>query len=254
MPLTAADRIKSFATEAGHWYRPDGTPAYRIIGANGKERPTTLRDARKLGLYPSVTTIMKLAAKPGLERWKAEQLMMSALTLQQLPGESEQSWIGRVWQDSLQHAASAAERGTLIHGAIEKSYHGQPYEAEFHGHVKLVREEIKRTFGEVAWEPERSFAHPLGYGGKVDLHTKHFLIDIKTKDGDLTDVKPYDEHLMQVAAYAQGLGLVSPQCAILFVSRQEPVVKMTVLDPEEVAHGAAMFKWLLFYWRAVNKI
>lgn len=243
-----------FAAASGHWYRPSGEPAYTVIGANGKERPTTLRDARKLGLVPSVTTVLKSAAKPGLERWKAEQLLMSALTLQQMPQESEQSWVGRVWQDSIQQAIKASERGTEIHAAIEKSYRAEPYGSEFESHVLLVRKEVTRGLGFQVWEPERCFAHPLGYGGKVDLHSKTALVDIKTKDGDLVDAKVYDEHKMQVAAYVQGLELNKPTCAILFVSRTEPTVKLSILTPEEVEHGAAMFKWLLFYWRAVNKI
>lgn len=245
----------SFATEASHWYRPDGSAVNTVIGANGKERPTTLRDARKLGLYPSVTTILKAAAKPGLERWKAEQLLMSALTLQQLPMESEQSWVGRVWQDSIQQAIKAAERGTAIHAAIDKYYRSEPFDREFESYVGLARLEIQRAFGiSTVWLPERSFAHPLGYGGKVDLHTPKILIDIKTKDGDLVGVKPYDEHFMQVAAYAQGLELKEPTCAILFVSRTEPTVKLEILKQEQIDQGAAMFKWLLFYWRAANKL
>jgi hypothetical protein len=253
MPILATDK-PTFATSAGHWYKPSGEPAYTVIGANGKERATTLRDARKLGLYPSVTTITKLAAKPGLERWKAEQLMMSALTLQQMPMESEQSWIGRVWQDSIQQAARAAERGTRIHAAIEKSYRGESYDPEFKPWVTLARQVIGQAFPDESWSAERSFAHPLGYGGKVDLHSKRVLIDMKSKDGDLCDVGPYDENVMQVAAYGDGLELVDPTCAILFVSRQEPIVKLTILKNEEVARGAAMFKWLLFYWKAVNRL
>jgi hypothetical protein len=37
------------ASEAGHWYDKGGNPAYTTIGKNGVERPTTLRDAKKLG-------------------------------------------------------------------------------------------------------------------------------------------------------------------------------------------------------------
>lgn len=252
MAILVSDR-PTFATETGHWYKPSGEPAYTVIGANGKERSTTLRDARKLGLYPSVTTITKCAAKPGLERWKAEQLLMSALTLEQMPQESEQSWIGRVWQDSVQQAVKAAERGTRIHAAIEKAYRGQ-HEPEFATHIALVHREIDRLFGERKWEPERSFAHPLGYGGKVDLHWRETLIDIKTKDGDLADQKPYDENLMQVAAYALGLEMADPVCAILFVSRTEPTVKLCMLDGDEVSRGLDMFRHLLGYWKAANKI
>ena len=61
----AASKYKS---EAGHWYTRDGEPMYTIIGANGKERNTTLRDAKKEGFVPSVTTILGMVAKPSLER------------------------------------------------------------------------------------------------------------------------------------------------------------------------------------------
>jgi hypothetical protein len=57
--------IKSADLESGHWYAADGLPAYRIKGANGKERNTTVQDARSLGLVPSVTTVLGLVAKPG---------------------------------------------------------------------------------------------------------------------------------------------------------------------------------------------
>ena len=58
--------IKDQTSESGHWYDDQGNPAYEIIGANGKQRNTTLRDAKKLGLLPSVTTVLGVAAKPGL--------------------------------------------------------------------------------------------------------------------------------------------------------------------------------------------
>ena len=71
----------AFAAESGHWYKADGTPAYTVLAKSGAERPTTLRDARTLNLYPSVTTIIRLAAAPGLERWKLNQFGLALLTL-----------------------------------------------------------------------------------------------------------------------------------------------------------------------------
>ena len=88
------------ASESMHWYGRDGSPQYQLIGANGKERPPTLRDARKLGLVPSVTSIIRCAAAPGLERWKQEQVLMAALTLPRNPDEPEAIWLRRVMQDS----------------------------------------------------------------------------------------------------------------------------------------------------------
>ena len=43
---------------AGHWYSKEGKPVHTQIKKDGGERNTTLADAKKLGLYPSVTTIM----------------------------------------------------------------------------------------------------------------------------------------------------------------------------------------------------
>ena len=69
------DNYNKFKSESGHWYTQEGEPMYTIIGANGKERNTTLRDAKSLGLVPSVTTIMGIIAKPSLETWKQKQLL-----------------------------------------------------------------------------------------------------------------------------------------------------------------------------------
>ena len=64
------------ASESQHWYDRNGTPAYSVIAKNGVPRPTTLRDARKLNLVPSVTTILNVAAKPALEAWKLNQICL----------------------------------------------------------------------------------------------------------------------------------------------------------------------------------
>ena len=60
--------VKEKTSESGHWYTKDGTPAYTTMGKTG-ERNTTLRDARKLGLLPSVTTIIGQLSKTGLNTW-----------------------------------------------------------------------------------------------------------------------------------------------------------------------------------------
>ena len=64
---TELDSYNKFTSESGHWYTQEGEPMYTIIGANGKERNTTLRDAKKENLVPSVTTILGMIAKPSLE-------------------------------------------------------------------------------------------------------------------------------------------------------------------------------------------
>ena len=73
---------------ASHWYFPDGTPIHEVPRADGKgTRPTSLRDARKLGLFPSVTNVLGVIAKPALDAWKQEQAILAALTLPRNEGE-----------------------------------------------------------------------------------------------------------------------------------------------------------------------
>src|SRR3990167_10270967 len=223
-----------------------------MIGKNGQERNTTLRDARTMNLVPSVTTIIRCASAFGLERWKAEQVLMAGLTLPRLDGEDEKAWIVRVWDDSKEQGKKAAEGGTATHAAIEGIFRGLTPPDEFKPYVDGALEVIK-ALGKQDWQPEKSFASTLGYGGKVDLHSPEVVLDFKTKDGDLSEVKCWDEHYMQVAAYDAGLRKVPDlgRCGIVFVSRTHPGVARLIMHSEvETARGWEMFTHLLAYWKA----
>jgi len=119
-----ANEGDKFATSGGHWYAADGSPAYTQPNKSkpGEVRGTTLRDAKKLGLVPSVTGILNMAAKPQLERWKLNQLMMAALTLPAIDGESVRDYEARLWKDSNEQSNSARDKGTEIHGYIESHF------------------------------------------------------------------------------------------------------------------------------------
>jgi len=93
-------KVSAYTAESGHWYTRNGEPMYQIEGANGKIRNTTLRDARKHNLVPSVTTILNVAAKPGLDNWKLQQVLLAALTLPRNEGEPEGAYIDRIISDS----------------------------------------------------------------------------------------------------------------------------------------------------------
>jgi hypothetical protein len=251
--------IENYASESGHWYKPDGTPAYSIIGANGKERNTTLRDAKKLGLLPSVTTIIRQAVSPGLENWKQQQILLSALTLPRNGGETEDEYAKRVIKDSREQSKKAMELGTSIHGSLEKALNGVEYDKSHQPHVQGAMNAINSHFGDHEWKAEKSFANPLGYGGKVDLHSDNVVIDFKTKEfteDNLPDI--YDEHIMQLAAYSMGVIYPSVMrmengAAILFVSTSKPGLCHVVnVNQEELGRGWGMFKSLLGYWKAKN--
>lgn len=244
-----------FATEAGHWYRPDGSPCYSIESKDGTPRPTTLRDARKLGLLPSVTTISKIVAAPGLERWKLNQAILSALTIPRIEGESDENLIYRIIQDGQEQSRKRAQEGTAIHGSLEKAFTGSypgSYSIEHAPYVHAVMSEIKERWGMDRWSAERSFAGNLGYGGKVDLHRPDIVIDFKTKEFDTVDDKKlaWPENAMQLAAYREGLQMSDAECFNIFVSTTRPgLVHVHQWTEIELQNGWEKFKCLLHYWK-----
>ena len=241
--------------ESTHWYDKSGLPAYEVASKDGSMRPTTLRDARKHGYVPSVTTIIRSASAPALERWKIQQGIMAALTLTREPDESDEAFLARVMRDSQEQGKQAAERGTEIHAAIQGYYEGLLPPDEMHPFVKGVKDQVSGVFGEQDWKAEASFSHPIGFGGKVDLHCPAFVIDFKGKDfGPDDKLEAYDEHAMQLAAYRHGLNLPTASAGIVYCSRNNPgLARVCPVSQEALERGWSMFMALFAYWCAKNK-
>ena len=251
--------MADFASESGHWYAPNGEPRYTILAKNGIERATTLRDARKEGWYPSVTGIIRCAAVPGLEKWKRKQLGLALLTLPRLPDETEDAFLLRAEKDAEEQALKAREKGTEIHGYLESYFRDQAVPGiptaydHIHGCAKLLLAEV----GKQEWRVERSYAHALGYGCKIDLHSAEWVIDYKSKEFTLAqadDLVTYDEHHMQLAANRRAAGIPKARCAIVFVSQSE--AGLSVFRPvceDDLVRGLAMFDALHAYWKAANR-
>ena len=233
--------MKENTSESGHWYLPDGSPAYRIVGKNGKERNSTVKDAREHGLLPSVTTIIGCASKPALDVWKQQQAILAALTLPRLEGESEEDWLSRVVSDSKETAKQAAERGTQIHGVIEAFYEGI-YIPELPPYVRAVENAINEHFGSQLWMAEKSFAYG-GFGGKCDLISKShqksdgFVIDFKTTEKDLDKLDYYFDHQMQLSAYRQGFEMPKARCAIVYVNALQNKAKLVEIPNDDLRIG-----------------
>ena len=242
--------IKSADSESGHWYAADGSPAYKIIGKNGKERNTTVRDARELGLKPSVTTILGIIAKPALNTWLQQQVLLAALTLPRINGETEENWLERVMTDSKSTGRDAIDRGTQMHGVLERFYSGERDDYPFY--VDQVDASIKIHFGhDQTWEAERSFAYE-GFGGKVDLIAENIVIDFKSKN-KLNKIELYHEQIMQLAAYRVGLGKPTARCANVFFTA-EGDVKLIEHSEDDLAAAWACFQYLLAFYKRKNNI
>lgn len=245
------------ASEAGHWYDArNGQPVYTVIGKNGKERATTLRDARdpKRPLVPSVTTICAVLAKPALTKWLQKQVLDAALTLPRKPDENETQYAERVIEDAAEQSRKAREAGTKLHAVIE-SWLAAPYGlvTEYSGHLKNINHAVAEYgIGLRDGKAERSFSHPDGFGGKVDWHDDSTVVDFKTKERIEDKRLAYDEHVMQLAAYAHGLNIEAPRCLNVFVGVKDGNVVVHEWNTVEIAKGLRLFKHALAIWQEKN--
>lgn len=244
----------------GHWYREDGSTAYTVPRATGKgERDTTLADAKKLNLRPSVTTVMAMAAKPGLETWKEEQILTAAVEWPFTYGDDIELWKKQIRIMSRQVAKTASEEGNRIHDGLEKCFKGNCLSGD-----KIIDEArlyIAHNFKMGNdWVAEKSFCQH-GVGGKVDLHHRDgnghgVIIDFKTKNTtDVAKMKGYDEHCIQLAAYRRGLDLPKAECYNMFISTVEPgLIVLKKWTNKELERGLAIFDALTELWYLKNKM
>lgn len=207
---TAARPISS---EGSHYYYPDGKPAYEVPYAYPKKgfRPTTLADARKLGLLPSVTTILRILHKQSLIDWLVEQACLAVLTTPKRDSEDLDAFVHRVLHQEKvqdQESQAARDRGTAIHAALEDLFLGNTVDSELLPWVQPAAEAIRAYGGR--YESELVVVGP-GYAGKLDLKLETesaiWLWDWKTTK-KLPERGAWPEHRLQLAAYAYAFAVV----------------------------------------------
>lgn len=174
--------------KSAHWYRRDGVPCHEVPKKDGKGmRSVNLRYDRSLDLLPSVTNVLSVKAKPGLDNYKIEQALMAAVTLPRLDGENEDAFMERVVVDMEAHMRDAAEFGTKIHKYCEQFHLGnsaedselEPYAADY---KRWFTENVK----EVLWAEKVLVNEKVGYAGTADLLVRFndnriALSDLKTQ-------------------------------------------------------------------------
>lgn len=255
-----------------HYYK-DGLPVYELP-CSTKEgmRAVTIRDVKKLNLDVGVTTISQILDKPGLMRYKFQQLIMAAFREPwQKDGEEFEDYVDRLVESSKKDSQFANNKGSELHNYLEDYFNGKElsdFSQEVQSFIRPVIEEVFRLcdinifeFGESEIKnkqfiAERSFSHYLGFGGKVDLlyNRKNIIIDFKTKNTtDLKKFYSYIENLLQLSAYKRGIGGVSSRCINLYFSSVEPnIIKSKEWTQDELEKGWIMFKHLLNYWQLSN--
>jgi len=244
---------------SGHWYRPDGTPVHKLPTSDGRgERPTTVRDAKRLGLYPSVTSILSILAKPGLEKWKLDQVALACLRTPKTPEESEDYWCGRVRNAAFEQVGQAADLGTMIHGALELAMAGEPYDPELRVYVQPVLDWKERTGIAIVDREIRLVNKAEGFAGTADVLFRYGqqgigILDYKTrKTVPGQPVGAYDNQAMQLAAYAATYwgpeNIDRVLAANVFISTTEPG-RMEMVKHPDMARDWKAFRMVAALWR-----
>ena len=230
---------------------------------DGTMRPTTLRDARKMGLLPSVTTVLRSIARPDLEHWKIEQACLAVLTSPLIGDESLDEFVHRVLrvervQD--QEAQKAMDRGTQIHAALENWFSGKPREEIAPELIPLIQPVAEAIVagGDKALLKETVLVGS-GYAGRCDLitlnHGTYTIWDYKTTSSKLPDKVPWNEHRMQLSAYEHAFlrpGFPGSKMKNVYISTTT-LGEFKILEHEDTeGRYFRAFMALLNYWQAIN--
>jgi hypothetical protein len=242
-------------SEAGHWYAPSGKPRYEVPNKSkpGEMRPATLRDARREGWVPGVSTLTSLIKSGALMDWWGKHVAGTGWSMSveeekwsMPPFLAKEAWVANVIDRAGELSAIARDKGTGIHVALESHFLGETVEEAFQPVASAVYATLTKRYGEQHWIAEYAFAHPDGYGGKVDLfcrpvrqrdmahrlYPNGIVIDFKTADfgADTPSSRyAYPDRAIQLALYAYGVGQPRATLANVLVSTHAGLTEPLVL-------------------------
>ncbi|RMG22178.1 MAG: hypothetical protein D6732_26075 [Methanobacteriota archaeon] len=192
-----------------HFYTRDGKPCHFQEIKTGKNkgqlRPTTMRDAKKLDLVPSVTEIIGVMDKgQGLLNWLIAEAVKEA---------TEPDYVRRDY----------AAEGAAIHKFVEDWINGDDVADEGMPYVSAMKNAfdflgVKDPKSEVTF----AFKGAYPFGGTVDIVGDGIICDIKTKSLASKQNHKSDEYAMQLYAYSVGLGMEGCRLANIFLCRENP--------------------------------
>lgn len=261
----------STSQESSHWYTRDGKALHRMPTADGKAtRPTHLGDARKLNLFPSVTGILGVLAKPGLASWKEDQIVLATLRISRKKTETDGDYIDRVKEEAFKQVKDAQDKGTMIHKEIERFFtHDWSTQFEPNPLVGLMVGPVVNWMisNKIRVEnPEKIVVNlKHGFAGTMDIPFRWKdnkgigVIDFKsrkTKEGE--PCLPYDEQPTQIASYAATYWSEEylQYCwgANVYISTtEEGRVDLAMYKPAMLVAEYEMFGHLCAIWRHKNQ-
>lgn len=248
--------------QASHWYTASGEPMHTVKDAKGLERSTDLRDARKLGLLPSVTNVCGVVAKYGLENWKVNQAILATLANSMQPDEPLEYYCKRIQSVAQEQTEEAATLGTRIHDAIDKAITGEPYADDLRVYVEPTVQLVNSKLVQVEERELVVVSRSGGYAGRMDAcgtlldRNCGCVVDYKsTKSEPGKKMTGWPEHAWQLAAYGRAHYGPRPFIgASVYISTTEPGrVEWVERDSEEMREAFTTFELIAALWFRLKK-
>jgi len=239
-----------------HWYNKAGEAVFEVPKVKGGMRKTTIADARKMGLYPSVTTVLGILDKPQLGDWKLEQMALAAFNSPANGSEPFEVYHQHLLTKAFEQVSDAADLGTAIHAALESHFKGQPIEAGMDTYVEPVARLIEREGISFNEHELRLVNAQVGYAGTTDAvitkEDKMGILDFKsrkTKPGQ--PCTPWETEPLQIAAYGVAkFGHVPEIGANVYISTTEKGrVEICWHSYEDLAEAWKTFQSCVQIWQ-----
>ena len=270
------------SSESSHFYTREGqamhTQPTKSPGAKNPTRNTTIADARRLNLLPSVSGIVRMMSAPGLERYKQNRIIEECYKRPPIGPETVREYSSYIMDVAERPTSDAANFGTKVHKAIEDAIGGvMPKPGELvvfpstgeETSTATIVENVLDLLSQKGVNPTASetvLTHQAGYAGTTDLIGVRsgltFLGDFKTKKtkpGAQIDVP--ESYCMQLAAYYQakcdmeGLGEMpfTGPLANVFISSTEPGrIEWHEWSPKELTNAWSAFRACFTLWKWSN--
>ncbi len=252
----------TYTPEGSHYYHRDGKPCYEVPCKSrpGEFRKTTVKDARKLGLLPSVTTILKVLASFAIEAHRIEQAVLAVMTSPRFADESDDAFVYRILhveEQQRKEVEAAADKGTAIHEAIGLALAGKSNTSDLTIFVNPVLAWVDSFSGMISYSCEQTIVGG-GYAGRVDLE---MIFDDHVKVPDFKTCKElpddsYVEHKLQGAAYCKPISLrhgLPCRNYNIYISKAQPG-QIKVIENLDWENTYEAFASLVNFWYWANKL
>ena len=246
-----------------HAYDREANPIFNL----------TLSQAKKEGLFLSVTTMQSVLGKPALENWKLHEHLKTAHKYPPRSGEDEQSFIKRIKGHTWKNSGGAAELGTAIHAGIESILLEEKDVDDLDVDLRKYVAPAIRYFRDKKFKIEAVEKTTVnleeGYGGTADAVgftscNKKFILDWKSRKFNGRKAKPYSGQPEQCSAYGASVygtdainneevwGLNAFIATDQFTTDGESAFSVTSYTPKEMKYHYETFRHTCELWRRME--